>query len=129
MGAEPIRLTAYHVKRGDPGDSGGALAVSRSDLENHDRGHDDGMDQNENDHPHPEIGRGVGVARVARGTEKLFAVAEHVDSRRQQQNQYDSEEHFELRSAFRHCSNDVHENDSSPDPSAALMVLCWKTEL
>ena len=64
-------------------------------FENHQSSNDDGVDPNQNDQPHAQIGRSVSIRFVGAITEKLFAIAQNVESCRQKKEKENPEENLE----------------------------------
>ncbi|HEV8185638.1 MAG TPA: hypothetical protein VGP40_06750 [Chthoniobacterales bacterium] len=68
-----------------------------SGFEDHQRNDDHGMDPDQNNEPHAEIGRGVAVRGISGMSEELFAFRKHLKPGREHQEKQDDEEHVEHR--------------------------------
>lgn len=85
------------------------------------------MNPDQNDHRHAQIGRGIGIARIAFVAEEFLAVAQHVEPGREQQDENDGEEYFQFRPAPDDCRDDLHTITSRLEASPVLgNIPFWK---
>ena len=98
--------------------------VRLSDFVNHERCDDDGVNPDEDDHDHAQLGGCVGVALFAFVAEELFAAAKDVETGPEEEQFQQAKKHLQPNRGTGSGSRDreelIHDDESPRRPGAAF---------